>query len=97
MEMKDTLVRPIVTEKSTTSLGSDHTYAFEVGIGANKLDIKRAVEAYYGVTVAQVRTMVIRGKSKRVGRYYGRRSNWKKAYVTLAEGQSLNLFERKQG
>lgn len=95
--MKDTLVRPIVTEKTTSNLGTDHTYAFEVGLGATKHDIKRAIEAYYGVTVAQVRTMVIRGKNKRFGRFYGKRSNWKKAYVTLAEGHSLNLFERKQG
>ena len=95
MEMKDTLVRPIVTEKSTTHLGTDRTYAFEVGLGANKQDIKRAVEAFYGVTVERVRTMVIRGKSKRFGRFVGKRSNWKKAYVTLAEGHSLNLFEKR--
>lgn len=97
MELKDTLVRPIITEKSTTRLATDRTYAFEVGLGASKHDIKRAIEAYYGVSVEQIRTMVIRGKNKRYGRYYGKRPNWKKAYVTLAEGQSLNLFERKQG
>jgi len=95
MEMKDTLVRPIVTEKSTSHLGSDRTYAFEVGLAANKFDIKRAVESFYGVTVERVRTMVVRGKTKRFGRFTGKRSNWKKAYVTLAEGQSLNLFERR--
>ena len=93
--MKDTLVRPIVTEKSTSHLGTDRTYAFEVGLTANKFDVKRAIEQYYGVSVAQVRTQVMRGKSKRFGRYSGKRSNWKKAYVTLAEGQSLNLFEQQ--
>lgn len=97
MEMKDTLVRPIVTEKSTGHLGTDRTYAFEVGLAATKTDIKRAIEAFYGVSVAQVRTMVVRGKNKRFGRFFGKRSNWKKAYVTLAEGQSLNFFEAQQG
>lgn len=96
MEMKDTLVRPIITEKST-AMEPHRTYAFEVGLGSSKHDIKRAIETYYGVTVAQVRTLVIRGKNKRFGRFYGKRSNWKKAYVTLAEGQTLDQFERKQG
>ena len=97
MDMKDTLIRPIVTEKSTSHLGTDRTYAFEVGLAATKTDIKRAIESFYGVDVAAVRTMVIRGKNKRFGRFFGKRSNWKKAYVTLAEGQSLNLFEAVQG
>jgi large subunit ribosomal protein L23 len=96
MDMKDTLVRPIITEKSTNS-GSDRTYAFEVGLAANKFDIKRAIEAFYGVQVDTVRTLVVRGKNKRSGRYSGKRSNWKKAYVTLAAGQSINLYERKAG
>lgn len=92
MDLKDTLVRPLITEKSTGQLGTDRTYAFEVGLQANKQDIKRAIEAYYGVRVADVRTMVVRGKTKRFGRFYGKRSNWKKAYVTLVEGHSLNLL-----
>lgn len=93
MDMKDTLVRPIVTEKTTSHLGTDRTYAFEVALTANKHDVSRAIEAFYGVSVARVRTMVVRGKAKRFGRHHGKRSNWKKAYVTLAEGQSLNLFD----
>jgi large subunit ribosomal protein L23 len=95
MDIKDTLVRPIVTEKSTTNLGTDRTYAFEVGLAATKFDIKRAIESFYGVNVDAVRTQVVRGKSKRSGRFSGKRSNWKKAYVTLAEGQSLNLYARE--
>ncbi len=95
MEMKDTLVRPIITEKSTSHLGTDRTYAFEVGLAASKLDVKRAIEMFYGVNVSKVRTQVVRGKTKRFGRFTGKRSNWKKAYVTLSEGQSLNLFERE--
>jgi large subunit ribosomal protein L23 len=93
MELKDTLIRPIITEKSTTALGTDRTYAFEVGLAANKRDVKRAVEQFYSVQVASVRTLVVRGKVKRFGRFFGKRSNWKKAYVTLAEGHSINLYQ----
>lgn len=92
MEMKDVLVRPIVTEKSTTNL-PDNTYAFEVGLKANKVEIKRAIERFYGVQVRSVRTMVVRGKVKRFGRRIAKRSNWKKAYVTLADGQNINIYE----
>lgn len=93
MEMKDILIRPIVTEKSTTHLGSEQTYAFEVGLNANKVEVKRAIEKFYDVSVAAVRTIVVRGKVKRFGRHHAKRSNWKKAYVTLAEGDSINLYE----
>ena len=93
MELKDVLVRPLVTEKSTTWLGTDRTYAFEVGIATNKIQIKKAIESYYGVEVDVVRTINMRGKSKRFGRRMGKRSNWKKAYVTLSEGHELPLFE----
>jgi large subunit ribosomal protein L23 len=94
MELSDILVRPIVTEKSTSDLGSDRTYAFEVGISANKVQISKAVKSFYGVDVDDVRTMIVRGKVKRFGKHHGRRSNWKKAYVTLSEGHELNLYER---
>lgn len=93
MELKDVLVRPLVTEKSTSFLGSDRAYAFEVGVDANKIQIKRAVEQFYGVEVDEVRTIQMRGKVKRFGRHYGKRKNWKKAYVTLAEGHEIPLFE----
>lgn len=93
MQLKDTLVRPLVTEKTTNWLGTDRTYAFEVAVDATKPQIRDAVERYYGVTVEAVRTAVVRGKTKRFGRHYGKRKNWKKAFVTLAEGQTLNLFE----
>ena len=92
LHLKDTLVRPLVTEKSTNGLGTDHTYAFEVAITATKPQIKRAIEDFYGVEVDVVRTSIMRGKLKRFGRHIGKRSNWKKAFVTLAVGQSLNLF-----
>ncbi len=93
MELKDTLIRPIITEKSTTFLGSDRTYAFEVGLAANKHQVKNAIESFYGVEVDTVRTLVVRGKQKRFGRHFGKRKNWKKAYVTLSEGHSINIYE----
>ncbi|MCO4746318.1 MAG: 50S ribosomal protein L23 [Proteobacteria bacterium] len=93
MGIQHVLVRPLVTEKSTSDLGSDRTYAFEVGVASNKVQIRKAIEDFYGVNVTQVRTLVIRGKNKRWGRHVGKRSNWKKAYVTVAEGQSLPVFD----
>jgi large subunit ribosomal protein L23 len=93
MLLKDTLVRPLVTEKTTSHLGTDRTYAFEVTLDSTKPQIKRAIESMYAVVVDSVRTSVVRGKIKRFGRFYGKRKNWKKAFVTLAEGQTLNLFE----
>lgn len=92
MELKDILIRPIITEKSTTGLG-ERTYAFEVGIAANKVEIGRAIESFYDVEVERVRTMIVRGKVKRFGRRQGKRSNWKKAYVTLATGESLPIYD----
>jgi len=93
MELRDILVRPLITEKTTTHLGGEQTYAFEVSLVANKLQIKKAIERFYGVSVAQVRTTIVRGKIKRWGRHWSKRGNWKKAYVKLAEGSSLNLYQ----
>jgi large subunit ribosomal protein L23 len=93
MLLKDTLVRPLITEKTQTWLGTDRTYAFEVAKDATKPQIKQAIELHYGVQVATVNTAVVRGKVKRFGRFHGKRKNWKKAFVTLVEGQNLNLFE----
>ena len=91
--LSDILIRPIVTEKSAAQLLGDNDYAFEVGLEANKMQIKKAIESYFGVKVDDVRTLVVRGKVKRHGRHYGKRRNWKKAYVTLAEGHSLNIYD----
>ena len=93
MELKDILVRPLITEKTTTNLGSDQTYAFQVGLTANKGQIAKAIASFYDVEVANVRTSIVRWKTKRFGRYFGKRSNWKKAYVTLADGHSIPLYE----
>jgi large subunit ribosomal protein L23 len=95
-ELHDIVLRPIVTEKSARLNANDNTYVFQVGNDANKHEIKRAVEALFGVRVADVRTINVRGKTKRFGRFYGKRSNWKKAYVKLQEGDSLNFYDAAQ-
>ena len=93
MEMRNILVRPLVTEKSTSDvLDDNNTYVFEVGLKANKADIKNAIEQYFNVSVENVRTLIVRGKEKRFGRYMGKRSNWKKAYIRLAAGDSIDIY-----
>ena len=92
-ELHDVLIRPILTEKTTALQNDGNVYTFEVGEAANKLQIKNAVQSLFGVEVEAVRTIIMRGKNKRFGRYYGKRSNWKKAYVRLADGDTLNFFD----
>ena len=92
-ELHDIILRPLVTEKGAQGEAAQNTYVFEVGETANKHEIKTAVEQFFNVKVEDVRTVRVRGKFKRFGRFYGRRSNWKKAYVTLASGHSLNFLE----
>jgi len=88
----DIIVRPLLTEKTTRLQEAANQYAFEVGNAATKIEIKQAVESLFGVRVDSVRTQVVRGKMKRFGRYYGKRPNWKKAIVTLPEGEELNVY-----
>jgi len=83
---------PIVTEKSDQDREANNAYAFEVDRRASKDEIKAAVKKFFGVTPVDVRTSIVRGKVKRVGRNIGRRPNWKKAIVVLEEGQSIDLF-----
>lgn len=93
VELHEILFRFIVTEKFMTFVETQNSYLFEVGVGANKIQIRQAVEEVFGVRVESVRTLNYRGKNKRFGRHYGKRSNWKKAYVKLAEGNTLDFFE----
>ena len=92
-ELHDVLIRPIFSEKTTSLQNEGNVYTFEVGETANKLQIKNAVQSLFDEEVQAVRTVIMRGKNKRFGRYYGKRSNWKKAYVRRADGQTLNFFE----
>ncbi|MGQ9646764.1 MAG: 50S ribosomal protein L23 [Thermodesulfobacteriota bacterium] len=85
--------RPWVTEKSTQQKEANNQYAFEVDPRANKIEIQSAVERLFKVRVAQVRTLGVLGKVKRLGRRYGKRPDWKKAIVTLKEGNRIDFFE----
>jgi large subunit ribosomal protein L23 len=87
------LKRPLLTEKSTRLQEHLNQVAFEVDIDANKVQIAHEVEKRFDVKVTKVRTMNFRGKLKRMGRFEGRRSSWKKAVVTLAEGHKIEFFE----
>jgi large subunit ribosomal protein L23 len=94
--MADILVRPILTEK-ITKLQENRQYAFEVPSSANKIDIEHAVEKKFKVTVTSVRTQRVHGKEKvqltRRGRFQGRTRGWKKALVTLKQGDKIDFFE----
>lgn len=90
---REILKRPLLTEKSTQAQDKLNQVAFEVDRGANKILIKQEVEKRFKVKVTKVRTMHMLGKLKRMGRFEGRRSSWKKAVVTLAEGQKIEFFE----
>ncbi|MGI6394035.1 MAG: 50S ribosomal protein L23 [bacterium] len=90
----DIIRRPLLTEKSALlSKDQKQSYAFEVKLNSTKKEVKEAVEKVFNVKVDSVNTVIVAGKAKRVGRIFGRRSTWKKAYVTLKEGHEINLVE----
>lgn len=93
MNMYDVIKRPLVTEKSTIEKDERNVIALEVDRNANKIEIKQAVEKLFKVEVDDVNTVNVAGKVKRVGKHTGKRSNWKKAYVTLKEGSNVDFFE----
>jgi large subunit ribosomal protein L23 len=84
---------PLVTEKSTDLRTKEDKYAFKVDHKANKLEIKKAIEDIFKVKVEDVHTMVVHGKVKRMGRFEGKRPNWKKAIVKLKKGEKIEFFE----
>jgi len=85
------LLAPHVSEKSTLAADANGQHVFKVLPGATKVEIKQAVEQLFEVKVAQVRVMNVKGKTKRFGQRDGKRSDWRKAYVTLAEGQDIDF------
>ncbi len=94
--MKDfhqVLKRPLITEKSTVAKEIGNQVVFEVDRRANKIEISQAVEKIFNVQVLKVRTASFKGKTRRFGRVTGKRSDWKKAYVTLAPGENVEFFE----
>ena len=94
MRIQEVIRRPLITEKSTVLKDERGIVAFEVDTRANKIEVKRAVEAQFKVKVAEVRSARMHGKVRRQGRWVGRRPDWKKVYVRLAEGEKpIEFFE----
>jgi large subunit ribosomal protein L23 len=92
MKLTDVIKRPLITEKTTIMREDHRTVVFEVASAATKVDIRRAVEKLLGSKVELVRTAISHGKVKRQGRFVGQRSDWKKAYVKLREGEKIPEF-----
>jgi len=92
VKLTDVIRRPLVTEKTTIQREDGRTVVFQVAADANKVEIKRAVEKLLGSKVESVRTAIAHGKVKRQGKFAGRRSDWKKAYVRLKDGEKLPEF-----
>ena len=94
MKTQEIIRRPLITEKSTVLRDEKNIIAFEVHRDANRIEVKRAVEAQFKVRVAEVRILRIHGKVRRQGKFVGRRPDWKKAYVRLVEGEKqIEFFE----
>jgi large subunit ribosomal protein L23 len=92
IDFRDIIRRPLITERAS-QLQEDHNkFVFEVRVDANKLEIKNAAEKMYNVRVLKVNTSSVSGKLKRMGRFQGRRANWKKAIITLADGDAIDFF-----
>jgi large subunit ribosomal protein L23 len=87
--------RPLDTEKLDRMRDRENKFAFEIDLKANKTEVKQAIEQLFKVKVLDVKTSIVRGKFRRIGRSEGQRPNWKKAIVTLKEGDAIQLFEGK--
>jgi len=92
MKQTDVIRRPLITEKTSILREDGRTIVFQVAVNANKTEIRRAIEQLFGSKVESVRTTISHGKVKRQGRFAGRRSDWKKAYVKLREGAKMPEF-----
>ena len=93
MNIYDVIKKPLITEKTTVEKDDKNVISFVVNGAANKIEIKAAVEQLFNAQVAAVNTVNVAGKTKRTVRGIGKRSNWKKAYVTLKEGSDVDFFE----
>ena len=89
----DVLIRPLLTEKITSMREVKNSLAFAVHKRATRIDIRRAVEKVFNVKVMSVNVMNVKGKPKLQGRFLGKRPNWRKALVTLKEGEKVELYE----
>ncbi len=89
---RDIIKKPLISEKTMRML-EENKYTFRVDPRANKIEIKNAIAELFSVNVVEVTTMNVKGKEKRMGRYVGRTTNWKKAIVTLQDGDKIEIFE----
>ena len=92
MKLTDVIRRPLITEKTSLLREDGRTIVFQVATAANKIQIRHAIEQLLGSKVESIRTSILHGKVKRQGRFSGRRSDWKKAYVRLREGAKMPEF-----
>jgi len=92
LTIHDILVKPLVTEKGITKKEDERTLCFQVAAGANKIQVKQAVEKLFSVKVSEVRTANFEGKLRRRGKFAAYKSDWKKAYVKIADGQKVPEF-----
>jgi large subunit ribosomal protein L23 len=92
IDFRDIIRRPLITERASELQEVHNKFVFEVRVDANKLEIKNAAEKMYNVRVLKVNTSSVSGKLKRMGRFQGRRANWKKAIITLADGDAIDFF-----
>lgn len=97
MKHQDIIKRPIALTEKAARLREENKVVFEVAATANKIQIRQAVEALFSVKVTEVNTLIQRGKMKRLGRDLAKRRNWKKAVVTLREGDDIQFFDESKG
>ena len=90
---REVIIAPMLTEKTTSMQNANNNYTFKVSLNANKIEIAEAIERIFNVNVLSVNTIRQRGKNKRMGRFVGKRADWKKAIVKLKQGDSITEFE----
>lgn len=90
---REIVIAPLITEKTSSVQHANNSYTFRVSVNANKIEIAKAIENIFKVDVIKVNTIQQRGKIKRMGRYTGKRADWKKAIVKLKEGDTIAEFE----
>ena len=93
IHQRNILIAPLITEKTSNQIASNNTYTFKVSVNANKIEIKKAIEKIFSVRVININTINMLGKPKRLGKYSGKRPDWKKAIVTLRNGDRIADFE----
>ncbi len=94
MDYNDVIIRPVLSEKST-DLAEENKYVFQVAMSANKHLIKKAIKEIFNVNPLKINVMKVRGRRKRVRHQYGYTTSWKKAIITIGEGEKIELFENQ--